>query len=1171
MIRLLKIYLSVQITLLFFVGELIPQINNQKYWSDVKETEITETGIRLIIPIEYKTLQLDFSSITAFLSSAPPEEFIKAGHSPFVLELPLPDGRFSSFRVVESPIMASELAMKYPEIKTYLGQGIDDPYATTRFDVTPAGFHAIIFSGQGTIYIDPYFHGNTKYYISYYKRNYLPDPSNPFVCEGPIEFDPRIKEQIRSYIESGAPIESGTQLRTYRLAVAATGEYTAFHGGTVALGLAAIVTAMNRVNGVYEREVAIRMNLVDNNHLVVYTNASTDPYSNTNGSAMLTQNINTLNSIIGSANYDIGHVFSTGGGGVAYLGSVCGASKAGGVTGQSSPIGDPFTIDYVAHEMGHQFGGNHTFNGNTGSCSGNRNASTAYEPGSGTTIMAYAGICTGQNIQSNSDDYFHVASFDEIVAFSTTGAGNGCASISSTGNSAPSVNAGVTGLTIPKSTPFVLTGSATDPNGDSLKYCWEEYDLGSAGAPNSPSGNAPIFRSFNPVSSPSRIFPKLSDILNNTQVMGEILPSYGRNLNFRLVARDYRAGGGGVGKGSASFAVSGTAGPFLVTSPNTTVSWAGGSTQTITWDVASTNVSPVSCSNVKISLSTDGGNNWQYVLAASTTNDGSEQVILPSISTSTARVKIEGLNHIFFDVSNTNFSITSSQPAITVVSPNGSETWRIGANHTITWTSSNLTGNVRIELSRNAGSTYETLYANTANDGSESWTVTGATTTQALIRITSIDFPNVSDVSNANFNFVQPTVTVSAPNGGETWRIGSNQLITWSSANMTGNVIVELSRNGGSTYETLFANIADDGTEIWTVTGTVTSQARIRISSTDIPTIFDISDDYFNIVQPTITTLTPNGGEFWEIGNRKTIQWSSNHLPGNVKVELSRNGGVTYETLFENTANDGFEDWSVGSSNSSEAIIRITSIEIPILSDVSDNYFDIVQLIITGNVGVNGAILHYGGQLSVTADINGNYFVPISYNWSGIVTPKKSGYHFEPINRTYTHVVKDSIGEDYIATFSGTSNIVQLKTGWNLISVPVEPDDFTATTLFPSVIPGTFYNFTNGSYSKPTVLKNGEGYWVYCETPGDVVITGFPVTTISVNITNGNRWVLIGSLSDTVPVTALRSDPADAIVQGTIYGYNNGYSLPTQIEPGKAYWLFVNKPCIISLSSIGLK
>lgn len=645
---------------------------NEFLWKEVPASSIVQVGEAFVFPSNQRTYSLSLNEMKALLKSAPMERTLEASSKPLILSVPTPDAGFQRFSVVEVEIMEPSLAAQYPEIHTYAGQGIEDPTATIRLDVTMAGFHAMVRYTTGEYFIDPHNRGDLEHYVLYTKQGVV--PSRDWSCT--LVADPAIVEEIRLLVESGMLTPTGTQLRTYRLACAATGEYTAFFGGTVALGQAAIVTAINRVNGVYETEVAIRMVLVANNSSVVYTNSSTDPFTNNNGSTMLGQNQTNMNSVIGSANYDIGHVFSTGGGGVAYLGCVCTSNKARGVTGSSSPTGDAFWIDYVAHEMGHQFGGNHTFNSVTSNCGGgNRNASTAYEPGSGTTIMAYAGICGADNIQLNSDAFFHTKSFDEIVAYTNFGSGNSCAATTNTGNNAPAVNAGVGGFTIPISTPFILTGSATDPNGDPLTYCWEEFDLGPSGSPNSPSGNAPIFRSFSPVTSPSRTFPRQSNLLNNTQTIGEILPSYGRSLTFRLTARDNRSGGGGVDYASLSFNVSGTAGPFLVTAPNSSVNWTGNTTQAVTWNVANTSTSPVSCANVKISLSTDGGQTFPTVLAASTPNDGTEALTIPNTPTTTARIKVEAVGNIFFDISNSNFTITASTLAApTLVFPSDNAT-----------------------------------------------------------------------------------------------------------------------------------------------------------------------------------------------------------------------------------------------------------------------------------------------------------------------------------------------------------------------------------------------------------------------------------------------------------------------------------------------------------------
>ncbi len=626
-------------------------------WRSVTDSEVPTIGERRIQPLRYSAVRLDITELRSALADAPMEWTRAAEDNPQIITLPLADGSLGRFSVVESPIMAPELGAKYPEIRTYAGQGIDDPNASVRMDLTPAGFHAMILSPRGSVYVDPYQQGDLLHYIAYRPQDNTRDTD--FSCD--YQVDPAITAELEELAGRNSRYDTGDELRTYRLACATTGEYTAYHGGTVAAGLAAVVTAVNRVSGIYEVETAIRLELIANNDQIIYTNSSTDPYTNNNGYTMLGQNQSNLDSVIGTANYDIGHVFSTGGGGIAQLGSVCRYGyKARGVTGLYSPIGDNFYVDYVAHEMGHQFGSNHSFNSNSGGCNGNRVGSKAYEPGSGSTIMGYAGLCGSHNIAYHSDPYFVHSSFDEIVVYSNNSYGNGCAAITSTGNSAPVVDAGTGGWTIPINTPFELTGSATDADGDPLTYCWEEHDLGAAGHPSIPSGNAPIFRSFEAVESPTRIFPKLSSLLANTQVIGEILPSYTRNLNFRLVARDNRAGGGGVAYASLSMSVNSAAGPFLVTYPNAiNLTWIAGETKTITWDVANTDASPVSCSHVNILLSIDGGVTYPHTLAAMTPNDGSANITVPPYPSEDCRLKVEAVGNVFFDISNYDFTISS--------------------------------------------------------------------------------------------------------------------------------------------------------------------------------------------------------------------------------------------------------------------------------------------------------------------------------------------------------------------------------------------------------------------------------------------------------------------------------------------------------------------------------
>ena len=292
-------------------------------------------------------------------------------------------------------------------------------------------------------------------------------------------------------------------------------------------------------------------------------------------------------------------------------------------------------------------------------------ASAAYEPGSGSTIMAYAGICGAEDLQPHSDPYFHVRSFDEIVSFST-GSGDSCAVKTTTGNGAPTVNAGAS-YTVPKQTPFTLSGSATDPDADPLTYCWEEFDLGTQAPPNTDLDAArPIFRSFLATTSPSRTFPRLADVLSGSATFGESMSQRTRTMTFRLTARDNRAGGGGVNYAATTVNVNASAGPFAVTQPGTGASWPALSTQTVAWNVASTDIAPVSCANVEITLSTDGGTTFPTTLAASTPNDGSEAVTVPDSQTTTARIEVACLGNVFFDISNPNFTISAPAATLTV-------------------------------------------------------------------------------------------------------------------------------------------------------------------------------------------------------------------------------------------------------------------------------------------------------------------------------------------------------------------------------------------------------------------------------------------------------------------------------------------------------------------------
>jgi Metallo-peptidase family M12B Reprolysin-like/Secretion system C-terminal sorting domain len=670
-----KIYTGILFFCFLFLT-VFSSFAQKRFFADVSESSIQlNSAQRVIIPQKFRTLRLNDASLKSFLWALPKEEQLRNSRSSApILEIPMPDGKTATFRVWESSIQEPALEARFPEIKTFAGQGINDPYATIRFDYTPRGFHAQVLTVNGSYYIDPYAVGSMNDYISYFRTDLI--KPNTFMCE--------VQESINTSGVANNPQSAaclGTDLRTYRLAVACTGEYAQAPGiaaGTnPAILHAAIVTSVNRVVGVYEKEVSIRLILVANNNIVEYLDAATDPFNgNNNANVLINESQTVINANIGAANYDIGHTFSTGGGGLAQLNSPCGASKARGITGSPSPTGDAYDIDYVAHEVGHQFGGNHSMAG----C-GSSPVNTKYEVGSGTSIQAYAGICGAENIQPNSDPYFHAISFDEISNFVTLGNGATCAVLTATGNTLPVIAPFTnSGITIPISTPFTLSGSATDANADALTYNWEQWDFSgtatwNAGATAAANNTVPLFKSRIPKTTGTRNFPDMAVVLagfpaNPPSAMGglkgETLSPVARAMKFKLTVRDNRAGGGGVvssGSGGCQTAVDyqvnvGGTSPFTVAIPNGGESWEAGTNRTITWNVVGTDAAPFNVSNVKISLSTDGGLTYPIVLSNSTPNDGTEVLQISNTPSTTARVKVEAIGNIFFDISNANFTIT---------------------------------------------------------------------------------------------------------------------------------------------------------------------------------------------------------------------------------------------------------------------------------------------------------------------------------------------------------------------------------------------------------------------------------------------------------------------------------------------------------------------------------
>jgi len=653
-------------SLLVFSAVSFAQQNNWKKLTSKVEAEVRENNVRLT---DYTLFTLNLTDIQNQLKNAPDSDKLSSVKGVFI-NFPNLQGGFDTYEVYESSTMHPDLQNRYSEIRSYLGFKKGDKSSTLRFTIDPYfGFNGMVRNNDGIYYIDSHTTDNKVYKI--YDRKKA-SSLNQFEClfNGNSDLEEAITGSQKTFIDG--------LKRKYRLSITTTIEYTAYIAGQAGVGsgtdaqkkaavLAAVNLAVARLNEVFERDMSIRLQLIANTDALFFI--STDTFDTLDASQMLSQNITVTNNIIGAANYDIGHLFfrATAGNdnGLAATPSVCGNSKAGGVTGSAIPVGDPFVIDFVAHEMGHQFGARHTQNNGC-----NRNGPTSIEPGSASTIMGYAGICA-PNVQNNSDAYYHAVSIREMYTTLTgTGSPSTCGEKTPINNAEPVANAGLD-KSIPKSTPFVLTASATDANNDSLTYTWEQIDPGTVAATTPPASTlvaGPLFRSLSPTAVNYRYFPKLPVIVAPATVSTwEVLPSVARDMNFSVLVRDNNALGGQTGRDDVKLTVVNTAGPFIVTSQNTAgVVWNEGQAQTITWDVANTTAAPVSTPNVTILLSKDGGLTFPTVLVASTPNDGSHSYTVPGGlgNTTNARIMVKAIDNVFLNVNSQNFTINSSAVVI---------------------------------------------------------------------------------------------------------------------------------------------------------------------------------------------------------------------------------------------------------------------------------------------------------------------------------------------------------------------------------------------------------------------------------------------------------------------------------------------------------------------------
>lgn len=628
----------------------------QSFWKRASESQfaVRSADSRSIIPDKFQSFTLDIEGMKKYLARAPFESAGVRGEKGLHLDIPMSDGTLEAFAVFESPVMQEQLSAKYPAIRSYIATSISNTGRHMRFDISVNGFHAAIFSPDGEKYIDPYSSESVTDYIVYNVKDHNPDTYKGVDLCG---FEDHGDRPVRS---SGDHNRTDlVELRTYRVAMACTGEWGTKRG-TVEKCLADINTMMNRMNLIYEREMAMRFTLINDNDKLIFLNPDTDPYVNSDeGKKLVGINTSKINALIPSTSYDIGHVLSVcfDIGGVAQRGSACQSNKGNGVTCNNNNDLSSIVTRVMAHEVGHQLDASHTWNICT-SAADQRAPETAYEPGSGTTIMSYAGSCGTDNVSGDNDDYFHVGSLDQMYA-KTTGGGNAysCADKSNNGNHYPAVTMPVETYFIPISTPFELSATATDEDGDQLTYCWEQYDAGELVTLGSMSSTAPLFRSFKPSATGDvRFFPKASNILSgNLTDKTEVLPTLSRNLNFRFTVRDNHAGGAGVVWRDYQIKSTAQAGPFRVTYPEIDTKFQIGQRVTVTWDVANTDQAPVNCKKVNIygsfsaALRNDDPN--LLPLALSVPNDGSEDIYIPNKTSNFFRIVVKADDNIFLSSS----------------------------------------------------------------------------------------------------------------------------------------------------------------------------------------------------------------------------------------------------------------------------------------------------------------------------------------------------------------------------------------------------------------------------------------------------------------------------------------------------------------------------------------
>ncbi|WP_422104515.1 M12 family metallo-peptidase [Winogradskyella sp.] len=1089
----------------------------------------------------YSEVEIDVSQLRNTLTNvAMKGTVVQNRRSTTILELPIPNGSSERFRVVESPILSPQLSAARPEFKSYVAQGIDDPTTSVRFNITPAGFYAVMKGAKGISIIEKINrYSDDHRYITYFDHDIL-DDNDGFHCES--DDAPESGRLTPSANRIDSCFQIGDNLRTYELVVTCSGEFYALNGGTDPLVEAALLNRVTQVNTVYETEVATSFTIVE---YLLNNNPATDPYTDpTDTITSINETEVYINANVTASSWDVGHGFheiTCGGscsfGGRAGLGVVCTSLKARGYTYLPNDI--PTNITVMVHEFGHQFSNRHTNYG----CNSN-NACSRYEPGEGSTIMSTGAGCDAGDFFADRTDYFGVASLQSMIDYENSGllvsgvacgtftvsGWSDCATITATGNNMPSSDANansINGLVIPHSTPFVLNGSGSDADGTgSLTYTWEQYDTDYSGsdAPDdtAASTTAPLFRSFPPSTSSERTVPQLSSVLagNVTTGTGEVLPTVARNLTWRLTVRDNEIGGGGVACDQITLTV-GSDGPFQITSQNTSTAWLAGATETITWDVANTDSPTYTCPNIDILFSSDGGNTFPTTLASGVANDGSHDITVPNMNTSSGRIRIvcTGGTNIFFDINDVDILVASSCGAVggtivnsdAVTAPEGDASLNLGLMaglpvNSVSGTLDASDPNTNLTVENNSGGTcisfgnspyYEAIELVAASNAN----VTFTNTIQVYNNITNLfqGSYNPSSVcdnwlnSNANFN-------------GATVDLGTS--FTESLSSGSGYILLT---SGFST------NSPNPGNYDISFSETLYNVSALEITGYSYTYVI-VNDSSGNIVAFSATSDLSNSGTF--LAGNYTV-YGLSYLSGSA---TSGYVGGAFSSLQSDISSTAF----CGALSSNTVSVTITYT--PIVYTYNAGAW-----LPSNPVGVldsRDQIEIQTGDFTLSSNLACDTFTVsagASVTIDGGVTLTANALNLQSTSSSYSSLILDG-------SISGTINYHRYTaqvgpTGTNdLIATPFSGQTFGAfdaanTNLAASGSTHAFapYNTVSGAYENydsvtnaATVISQGMGYRAATTDGSTLMFTGLAASTDILNIpisdaAAGNAWNLMGN------------------------------------------------------------